>query len=1066
MKIKNKKLLTGITALSFLMLLSSIVLTTIDGAFQKTAASQNYQNAQSGKLSPGEIIKKIASTGIPFIENVGQKDQRVKFFGNLPGGTFFVDGKGALTYNFLIADSRPGQTYSIRESFRTSKTVNPKGKSPSPAKASFFIGNNPAKWKNNVNIYNEISLGEVFKGINVGLRATGDSFEKIFTVLPSGNPNLIGINVDGASGLNINAFGELEAATPHGAVRFTKPVAYQQMNGEKKPVEIAYNIQNSTTYGFKLGTYDSKSPLVIDPVLASTYIGGTANDAAFAAPKIAIDSSGKIFVASDTYSTDYPATTGAYDETKNTSAGTSDGVVSRFSADLTALEASTYIGGTGDGTNFAGNEHVNGIAVDGSDNVFIAGVSYAGDYPTTGGAYDTSFPGNGHLKAFISKLSNDLTSLSASTALGGSNYSGEGASEIEGISMDSSSSPEKVLVTGYTSSTDFPVTASPFDNALTGGTGAKDAFASKLNNSLTSLDASTYIGASTSTGGTEFERGTTIKNDSSGNIYVAGYTNESDFPATSGAYDETWNGGGSDGFICKFNGSLGSSGAVVTYLGGSGSDEIENMAVTGSEIYIDGWTSSTNYPTISGAYATSKNASLDAIISKMSLDLTTLDKSTYLGGDTDDRALGIKIDGSGNLYVTGDTSSSDFPTTSGVYDTTLSGTYDSFAAKLNGNLDTLSAGTYLGGCGYDFGSDILLDGSGNVYLTGRTLSADYPTTSGAYDRALNGSNGADTDLFVTEINSTFSAGIPGKITFLTASPDNMAVTLNWCEPPGMPTGYTVEYGTTAGGVFDQTCSTASCTDATAGATVTNLTGDTEYMFRVTPINDSGTGEVSNTATATPYSPCPGQSPDQSCLSTNISAGNLSFTNIPDNTEFTNAQGNTNLPSYNNSSGTDSHDILSVTDLRDDAGAGFEVQLSAGTFISADNLNSIPLEYLYVASSLPRISGSTEDETEGIEYAEGCFGSTTNITSSVNAPEPLAPNALGTISTFTTSGSNLGSGNSTVPVVLMSSPASQRRCTVSQAVSYAIDLPSYISALGTNIPAGTYTETFTYTLIAT
>ncbi len=213
-------------------------------------------------------------------------------------------------------------------------------------------------------------------------------------------------------------------------------------------------------------------------------------------------------------------------------------------------------------------------------------------------------------------------------------------------------------------------------------------------------------------------------------------------------------------------------------------------------------------------------------------------------------------------------------------------------------------------------------------------------------------------------------------------------------------------------------------------------------------------------------PCPGLGPGETCASTYITSGELSFLNIPANTEFTSAQNNTSLPSYNNATGIDNLDILTVSDLRDDPLSGFEVQLSATPFATPDNLNYIPLQYMYVATSLPRTAGAIEDETEGVEYLAGCGGPTNDITSSVNMPEPVALADYSTLSTFTTYGSSLGTGNVTIPVVLMSAPVAARRCNFQQAISYGVNLPAYITALGTNIPEGTYSTTLTYTLIAT
>ena len=329
---------------------------------------------------------------------------------------------------------------------------------------------------------------------------------------------------------------------------------------------------------------------------------------------------------------------------------------------------------------------------------------------------------------------------------------------------------------------------------------------------------------------------------------------------------------------------------------------------------------------------------------------------------------------------------------------------------------------------------------------------------------------------IVTTDCNISSDPPDPITDLTANPGDGLASLHWTAPNdngSAITNYHIIYGEETGGnACDPTTSpyTNCLTQDTLSTSpnISGLTNDTSYIFDVYAENANGSSDPSNTAITTPSASanCPSLGPDESCAVSRITGGDLTFTDIPDNTSFTNAQNNTNLPSYNNDGGTDNHDIMSVTDLRDDAGAGFEVQLSSTPFAADNNTDFIPLQYLYVVTSLPRILGAIDDESNGVEYASGCVGSTNNITGSVNAPEPLALNALGTFSTFTNSGSDLGTGNTTTPVVLMSSPATARRCTVSQAVSYAVNLPGYITALGTNIPAGTYTTTFTYTLIAT
>ncbi len=312
------------------------------------------------------------------------------------------------------------------------------------------------------------------------------------------------------------------------------------------------------------------------------------------------------------------------------------------------------------------------------------------------------------------------------------------------------------------------------------------------------------------------------------------------------------------------------------------------------------------------------------------------------------------------------------------------------------------------------------------------------------------------------------------------------VALDWSTPNdnGSPiTSYKVVYGPIGCNVFpyDNGSTPANCTifdslttltPLSTHTTITGLTNGTDYIFAVYALNANGISPHSNTVDATPSATpnCPGivninGQTGASCDVTTITGGDLSFTAIPDNTAFASAQNNTSLPSFNNAGGTDSHDVMSVSDLRDDPAAGYEVQIEASTpFATADTLNDIPLQYLYVASTVPRTAGAHEDPTKGSEYATGCSGPVDDVTGSVNADSPSGPPDLGSLTTFTGSGSNLGSGNTTTPVVLMSAPAAARRCTISQAISYAVDLPTYRAALGSNIPAGTYSVTFTYTLI--
>ena len=332
----------------------------------------------------------------------------------------------------------------------------------------------------------------------------------------------------------------------------------------------------------------------------------------------------------------------------------------------------------------------------------------------------------------MSKLSSDLSSLSASTFIGGSSYDSAYA-----ITIDSSGN---LYVAGVTESSDYPTTEGAYDS-----NGHYDVFVSKLSSDLSSLLASTFIGGSSN----EYAHAITI--DPSGNPCVAGRTYSSDYPTTEGAYDSSHN-GDYDVFVSKLSSDLGSL-LASTFIGGSNRDHARAITIDSSgNLYVTGYTSSSNYPTTTGAYDSSHNGD-DVFVSKLSSDLGSLLASTFIGGSSSDIAYAITIDSSGNPYVAGYTSSSDYPTTEGAYDSSHNGDYDVFVSKLSSDLGSLLASTFIGGSNRDHARAITIDSSGNLYVTGYTSSPHYPTTTGAYDSSF---NGGVRDVFVSKLSSDLS----------------------------------------------------------------------------------------------------------------------------------------------------------------------------------------------------------------------------------------------------------------------------------------------------------------------
>lgn len=320
-----------------------------------------------------------------------------------------------------------------------------------------------------------------------------------------------------------------------------------------------------------------------------------------------------------------------------------------------------------------------------------------------------------------------------STYLGGS-----GSDSATSIAIDGSGD---AFITGGTTSSNFP-TSNPEQKA-TGGD--SDVFVAELNPAGNALVYSTYVG------GSSFDKGTSIAIDSSGNAYVTGYTSSPNFPTTSKAFSTTYQGNGnSEAFVLKLN-SGGSALGYSTYLGGSGGDFGQGIAVdTGGNAYITGSTQSADFPVANAFQGTSGGGS-DAFITKLDPAGATLLYSTFLGGSNSDSGQAIAVDNAGEAYVTGFTFSTNFPTKNPVQSTNNGGA-DVFVTKLNAAGSQLVFSTYLGGSGDDRGLGLTLNGGGNVFITGSTQSPNFPTTNGVYQTTP----GGNTDAFIAQINAAGS----------------------------------------------------------------------------------------------------------------------------------------------------------------------------------------------------------------------------------------------------------------------------------------------------------------------
>jgi uncharacterized repeat protein (TIGR01451 family) len=505
--------------------------------------------------------------------------------------------------------------------------------------------------------------------------------------------------------------------------------------------------------GFQLGAYDSSQTLVIDPVLSySTYLGGSGSEVA---PKIAVDSAFNFYVSGSTASADFPIPSGTT-PFQGTLKGFANVFVAKFNpAGSAPLVFATYLGGSGTDT-------AAGIALDSGFNVYVAGTTSSGDFPTTASAFRTApVPAGNHV--FVSKLDPAGASLLYSTYLSGSS-----TDTAAGVAADATGD---AFVAGTTQSADFPTTAGVLQPT---SKATNQFFVSKVNTALSgtaSLAYSTYLGGAAPAGGVA--QGGGIAVDLSGNAYITGGTTFTDLPVTN-AFQATLK-AGVDAFVAKLNAG-GTAVSYLSFLGGSGDDTGNALAVdSAGNAYVTGSTTSNDFtiPTGTTPFQTNNAGGTDAFVAKVNNPASgsiALVYFTYLGGSGTDVGLGVAADANQNAYVTGSTNSSDFNKKNPVQ-AALGGGTDAFVAKF----DTSGNGqysTYLGGSGNDRGTGVAVDILGNTLVAGDTASVDFPTVS-----PFQASPSGPSDAFVSRIGAvadlSFSAatatpaavGLGNQVTF-------------------------------------------------------------------------------------------------------------------------------------------------------------------------------------------------------------------------------------------------------------------------------------------------------------
>jgi hypothetical protein len=679
-------------------------------------------------------------------------------------------------------------------------------------KINYLIGRDAANWRADVPTYGQVRVEGLYPGVDLVYYGNQRQLEYDFTIAPGADPGVITIHFEGVDAVEVTAAGELVLGLGGAEIRQPPPALYQTVAGARKSVAGGYRLKDARTVTFAVGEYDPNQPLIIDPTFSySTFFGGNIGDAALA---LKVDRNGCVYIAGQTFSTQFPFAVPTNAFQTNFLGGYRDAFVAKLDSTGTNLVYFTYLGGSGDDAAF-------GLALDAQGNAYVVGYTGSADFPVTNALYPriggTADPNTRlyHPDGFVAELNTNGSALVYSTFLGG-----DLPDVAEDVAVDSAGN---TYVTGFTQSDDFPTSTNALQRHLGSTTNIfyqADAFVTKIGPGGTNLIYSTYLGAS------QYDEGRGIAADTNGCAYVTGYTISPDFPITPNAQQTNLNNypnetASYDAFVTKL-GPLGTNLIYSTFLGGSASDygyhialdSARNAYVCGASTSFDFPNTATNVPGLYSGNNTPLGANLDAFLTKFDPNGKQL-YSALFGGTSDDIAWNLAVDAMGQAFVVGYSLSSDFPTADvfGLFQTYNSGNRDVFVTAFNTDATALLFSGYLGGGYDDFGYGIALDPEGSVYLTGYTYSSNFPLTAGSFQTNFQGSF------------SAFLAKIRLNDPLLKAAAAGNALQFSW---PASAPGYTLQTKTNL-------AAPGGWTAVTPPPVLTNGS----YKVSVTPSNPAG-----------------------------------------------------------------------------------------------------------------------------------------------------------------------------------------------------------------------------------
>jgi uncharacterized repeat protein (TIGR01451 family) len=660
-------------------------------------------------------VARYGDLPLSFEANQGQTDGQVRFLSRGSGYSFFLTQSGAVLS--FAGDAHAASVLRMQLA-GASPTAHIEGLDELPGKSNYFAGSDSSRWHTGVSTFSRVKYENIYPGISLIYYGNQRQLEYDFVVAPGADPRQIHLSIAGAQKLSVDAQGNLVLHNSAGEVQLLAPKVYQQINGQNKKISGQWSLAANGTASFHLGRYDRTQPLIIDPVLmyssflggsqkntvskitlddsgnafvagytasgdfpaaptplATTFGTGTQSRGAFVAKidssgsnllyttylsgsadeeatGLAVDKSGNVYVAGNTHSIDFP-TRNAFQSkcaTANPAGTCSNAFLTKISPSGDSIVFSTYLGGSG-------TESARGLVVDAKGSAYLAGVTSSSDFPVTAGAAQAKCGGACQQSAFVAKFSQSGDKLVYATYVGGS-----ASDDAADLAVDSTGN---AYLAGHTTSPDFPL-GTPYrkscaaDPASSTKACIATAFVTKIAPDGSSFAYSTYLGGSLGS------KATAIAIDPQGSAYITGSTQSPDFPVAkafqkSCGLDVASGKCSIDAFLTKLT-PTGKALVYSTYLGGAGRDEASGIAVDpAGNVHIVGRTESPDFPTAKPLQAQLKGSS-DAFAARFNPAGSALTFSTYHGGTATESGNSIALDAKGNLYLAGETTSTDFPT--------------------------------------------------------------------------------------------------------------------------------------------------------------------------------------------------------------------------------------------------------------------------------------------------------------------------------------------------------------------------------------------------------------------